>query len=63
MVMGAVCVTVPVVVATTGVYLFDQSHSKAQHVALVLGSRMGASSENMVATMKKEVKKASEMPK
>uniref|UniRef100_A0A6N2KP25 Uncharacterized protein n=1 Tax=Salix viminalis TaxID=40686 RepID=A0A6N2KP25_SALVM len=55
MAMGAMSVTVTVVAAAAGIYVFDKSHSKAQE----LGSRRRSSSENMVAN----VKKTSEMPK
>ncbi|KAG6745502.1 hypothetical protein POTOM_049990 [Populus tomentosa] len=37
--------------------------SGEESIIVGLGGRMGASSENMAAKVKKEVKKASEMPK
>ncbi|KAG6753610.1 hypothetical protein POTOM_041592 [Populus tomentosa] len=48
MAMGAMSVTVTIV-AATGIYFFDKSHTKAQE----LGSRMRSSGENMVAKVKK----------
>ncbi|KAJ6760682.1 hypothetical protein OIU79_025512 [Salix purpurea] len=59
MAMGAMSVTVTVVAAAAGIYVFDKSHSKAQCHVQELGSRRRSSSENMVAN----VKKTCEMPK
>ncbi|KAJ6764722.1 hypothetical protein OIU74_023573 [Salix koriyanagi] len=58
MAMGAMSVTVTVVAAAAGIYVFDKSHSKAQCHVQELGSRMRSSGENMVANVKKTTQPA-----